>query len=74
MRRATWHVGDPRSADARRRLLAELDIEYEALDVRIKSSLDRVWAVFGKVDFPVMGAGSIFVFDSSPINGDPRLM
>jgi diguanylate cyclase (GGDEF)-like protein len=38
-----------RSADARRRLLAELDIEYEALDVRIKSSLDRVWAVFGKV-------------------------
>jgi diguanylate cyclase (GGDEF)-like protein len=38
-----------RSADARRRLLGELDIEYEALDVRIKSSLDRVWAVFGKV-------------------------
>jgi diguanylate cyclase (GGDEF)-like protein len=38
-----------RSADTRRRLLAELDIEYEALDVRIKSSLDRVWAVFGKV-------------------------
>ncbi len=38
-----------RSADARRRLLAELEIEYEALDVRIKSSLDRVWAVFGKV-------------------------
>jgi diguanylate cyclase (GGDEF)-like protein len=38
-----------RSADARRRLLTELDIEYEALDVRIKSSLDRVWAVFGKV-------------------------
>ena len=38
-----------RSADTRRRLLTELDIEYEALDVRIKSSLDRVWAVFGKV-------------------------
>jgi diguanylate cyclase (GGDEF)-like protein len=38
-----------RSADARRRLLAELEIEYEALDVRIKSSLDRVSAVFGKV-------------------------
>jgi diguanylate cyclase (GGDEF)-like protein len=38
-----------RSADARRRLLAELDIEFEALDERIKSSLDRVWAVFGKV-------------------------
>jgi diguanylate cyclase (GGDEF)-like protein len=38
-----------RSADTRRRLLNELDIEYEALDVRIKSSLDRVWAVFGKV-------------------------
>jgi diguanylate cyclase (GGDEF)-like protein len=38
-----------RSADTRRRLLTELDIEYEALDVRVKSSLDRVWAVFGKV-------------------------
>ena len=38
-----------RSADARRRLLTELDIEFESLDVRIKSSLDRVWAVFGKV-------------------------
>ncbi len=38
-----------RSADTRRRLLNELDIEYEALDVRIKSSLDRVWALFGKV-------------------------
>jgi len=38
-----------RSADTRRRLLTELDIEYEALDVRIKASLDRVWAVFGKV-------------------------
>jgi diguanylate cyclase (GGDEF)-like protein len=38
-----------RSADARRRLLHELDIEFESLDVRMKSSLDRVWAVFGKV-------------------------
>ena len=38
-----------RSADARRRLLTELDIEFESLDVRIKSSLDRVWAVFGKI-------------------------
>jgi diguanylate cyclase (GGDEF)-like protein len=38
-----------RSADARRRLLNELDIEFEALNVRMKSSLDRVWAVFGKV-------------------------
>jgi diguanylate cyclase (GGDEF)-like protein len=38
-----------RSADARRRLITELDIEYEALDVRLKSSLDRVWAVFGKI-------------------------
>jgi diguanylate cyclase (GGDEF)-like protein len=38
-----------RSADARRRLLTELDIEFESLDVRTKSSLDRVWAVFGKI-------------------------
>jgi diguanylate cyclase (GGDEF)-like protein len=38
-----------RSADARRRLLNELDIEFQSLDARIKSSLDRVWAVFGKV-------------------------
>ncbi len=38
-----------RSADARRRLLNELDIEFESLEVRIKSSLDRVHAVFGKV-------------------------
>jgi diguanylate cyclase (GGDEF)-like protein len=38
-----------RSADARRRLLNELDIEFQALDSRVKSSLDRVWAVFGKV-------------------------
>jgi len=38
-----------RSSDARRRLLNELDIEYQSLDSRVKSSLDRVWAVFGKV-------------------------
>jgi diguanylate cyclase (GGDEF)-like protein len=38
-----------RSADARRRLLDELDIEFQSLDARVKSSLDRVWAVFGKV-------------------------
>jgi len=38
-----------RSADARRRLLNELDIEFQSLDARVKSSLDRVWAVFGKV-------------------------
>ncbi len=38
-----------RSSDARRRILNELDIEFESLDVRIKGSLDRVWAVFGRV-------------------------
>jgi len=38
-----------RSADARRRLLDELEIEFQSLDARVKSSLDRVWAVFGKV-------------------------
>ena len=38
-----------RSSDARRRILNELDIEFESLDVRIKSSLDRVLGVFGKV-------------------------
>jgi diguanylate cyclase (GGDEF)-like protein len=38
-----------RSADARRRLLDELDIEFQSLDARVKSSLDRVRAVFGKV-------------------------
>ncbi len=38
-----------RAADARRRLLNEIDIEFESLDGRVKSSLDRVWAVFGKV-------------------------
>ncbi len=38
-----------RSADARRRLLNELDIEFQSLDGRVKSSLERVWAVFGKV-------------------------
>ena len=38
-----------RAADARRRLLNELDIEFQSLDGRVKSSLDRVWAVFGKV-------------------------
>ncbi len=38
-----------RTSDARRRVLNELEIEFESLDVRIKSSLDRVWAVFGKV-------------------------
>ncbi len=38
-----------RSSDSRRRILNELEIEFESLDVRIKSSLDRVSAVFGKV-------------------------
>ncbi|HEY8265207.1 MAG TPA: EAL domain-containing protein, partial [Steroidobacteraceae bacterium] len=38
-----------RSSDARRRLVNELDIEYQSLDGRVKSSMDRVWAVFGKV-------------------------
>ncbi len=38
-----------KSADSRRRLLKELDIELDALDARMKSSLDRVWAIFGKV-------------------------
>ena len=38
-----------RSADARRRLINEVDIEFQSLDKRVKSSLDRVWAVFGKV-------------------------
>jgi diguanylate cyclase (GGDEF)-like protein len=38
-----------RSSDARRRLLNEIDIEFQSLDARVKSSLDRVWAVFGKV-------------------------
>jgi len=38
-----------RAADARRRLLDEMDIEFQSLDGRVKSSLDRVWAVFGKV-------------------------
>jgi diguanylate cyclase (GGDEF)-like protein len=38
-----------RSADARRRLLNEVDIEFQSLDKRVKSSLDRVWAVFGRV-------------------------
>ena len=38
-----------RSSDARRRLVNELDIEFQSLDSRVKSSLDRVWAVFGKV-------------------------
>ena len=38
-----------RSSDARRRILNELEIEFESLDVRIKSSLDRVVAVFGKL-------------------------
>lgn len=38
-----------RSSDARRRLVNELDIEFQSLDRRVKSSLDRVWAVFGKV-------------------------
>ena len=41
-----------RSSDARRRILNELEIEFESLDVRIKSSLDRVLAVFGKVSRP----------------------
>jgi len=38
-----------KSADSRRRLLIEFSIELEALDARMKSSLDRVWAAFGKV-------------------------
>src|SRR5688572_29798243 len=38
-----------RAADARRRLVNELDIEFQSLDGRIKSSLNRVWALFGKV-------------------------
>ncbi len=38
-----------RAADARRRLLNEMDIEFQSLNERVKSSLDRVWAVFGKV-------------------------
>ena len=38
-----------RSADARRRLVNELDIEFQSLDGRVKSSLNRVWALFGKV-------------------------
>ena len=38
-----------RSSDARRRLVNELDIEFQSLDSRVKASLDRVWAVFGKV-------------------------
>ena len=37
-----------RSADARRRLLNEFNIEFESLDERMKASLDRVWALFGK--------------------------
>jgi diguanylate cyclase (GGDEF)-like protein len=48
---AHGHLGAQlvRSADARRRLLNELQIEFEGLDRRIKASLDRVWAAFGKV-------------------------
>ncbi|MGH8198469.1 MAG: putative bifunctional diguanylate cyclase/phosphodiesterase [Steroidobacteraceae bacterium] len=38
-----------KSADSRRRLLNELNLEFDALDGRIKASLDRVWAIFGKV-------------------------
>ena len=37
------------SADSRRRLLNEFNIELAALDGRMKASLDRVWAIFGKV-------------------------
>jgi len=37
------------SADSRRRLLNEFNIELAALDERMKVSLDRVWAIFGKV-------------------------
>ena len=37
-----------KSADARRRLLNEFGIESEALDKRMKASLDKVWAIFGK--------------------------
>jgi diguanylate cyclase (GGDEF)-like protein len=37
-----------RSADARRRLVNEFNIEFEAVDGRMKASLDRVWAIFGR--------------------------
>ncbi|MEX0735023.1 MAG: EAL domain-containing protein [Steroidobacteraceae bacterium] len=38
-----------KSADSRRRLLSEFNIEFEALAGRMNASLDRVWAIFGKV-------------------------
>ncbi len=38
-----------KSADARRRLLNEFNIEFESLHERMKASLDRIWALFGKV-------------------------
>ncbi len=38
-----------KSADSRRRLLNEFNIELAALDRQMKASLDRVWAIFGKV-------------------------
>jgi diguanylate cyclase (GGDEF)-like protein len=50
-----------RSADARRRLLDEFSIELEALDARMKESLDRVWSVFGKV------AGREYLVEASRI-------
>ncbi len=37
-----------KSADSRRRLLNEFNIEFEALDARMRASLDRVWAIFGR--------------------------
>lgn len=37
------------SADARRRLLKEFNIELDSLNQRMQASLDRVWAMFGKV-------------------------
>jgi len=51
-----------RSADARRRLLNELDIEFQSLDSRVKSSLARVQAVFGKVtgrDYLLEASGTL---------------
>ena len=51
-----------RAADARRRLVNEMDIEFQSLDGRVKSSLDRVWAVFGKVigrDYLVEASGTL---------------
>ena len=38
-----------RASDARRRLLTELRLELVALDERMQASIDRVWALFGRV-------------------------